>query len=138
MKLGIDRATQVGEQILPEMDPDTRILILDDDALMLEFSKRLLAKRGYTYVVTTDCPDSCISLAMDSHFDVILVDYVLGDITGAEVAAQIRENGNNSSRIFGLTANLRSDVSERCMSGGMNGVLEKPLKVQELASAYLH
>lgn len=119
------------------MESETSILILDDDSFMLEFSKRLLAKAGLNHVVTTEFPEECVLLALSERFDLILMDYVLGDRTGAEVAAEVRSKGNTESKIIGLTANLRSDVAGLCETSGMNGVLEKPLKVQELKKAYL-
>ena len=67
----------------------------------------------------------------------IFLDCQLPDVSGFEVAAQIRarETGTRHTRIIAMTANAASSDRERCLAAGMDDYLEKPVRTASLDAA---
>ena len=67
---------------------------------------------------------------MLSHaYALVLIDLVMPDIDGAQVAQHIRQHANLPMRdvpMVALTANVAQDALERCRQAGINHVLAKP------------
>jgi CheY-like chemotaxis protein len=70
-------------------------------------------------------------------FDLILMDLQMPGMSGYDVAYQIRcgNSPNLATPIVALTADAHSYVLEKIKSAGMNDVIHKPIKLQQLSSA---
>lgn len=108
----------------------TRVLIVDDEPLILQSTKLLLQRLDYEVLVAARGGEA-LRLLRTTPIDVVLVDLRMPDCTGEEVIRQIREDpALGGVRIMLFSANLDAPlIAERL------GVtyLEKPF-----APGHLH
>lgn len=73
-----------------------------------------------------------------SAFDVILMDNQMPIMNGNEAARAIRQFEKDQSferiPILGVTANVRGAQQDEMMESGMNDVMSKPYKIEDLVS----
>jgi CheY-like chemotaxis protein len=68
-------------------------------------------------------------------FDLVLMDVQMPEMDGIEATAVIREREKGSGLhqpVVALTAHAMKGDREKCMAGGMDGYLSKPIRPQEL------
>jgi len=69
------------------------------------------------------------------HFDIVLMDVQMPEMDGFEATKRIREKetvGDAHQPIIALTAHAMQGDEERCLVGGMDGYVAKPIKLEEL------
>jgi DNA-binding response OmpR family regulator len=76
-----------------------RILLVDDDAKMVELVSGILADDGYEVFGTTTAAEA-LELAGRLAPDVIVLDEVMPDRTGLDVAGEIRESSPEQAIII--------------------------------------
>jgi two-component system copper resistance phosphate regulon response regulator CusR len=109
-----------------------RILYVEDDPTAREYIEKGLAEQGYSVTVATEAKTG-LSLALESPFDLLILDVMLPDGDGFELLQRIRDKGADMPAIF-LTA--RSEVSDRIrgLNLGADDYLVKPFAFAELAA----
>jgi CheY-like chemotaxis protein len=68
-------------------------------------------------------------------FDLVLMDVQMPEMDGLEATAVIREREKGSGLhqpVVALTAHAMKGDREKCVAGGMDGYLSKPIRPQEL------
>lgn len=65
-------------------------MIIDDDAALVESTKTLLRREGHNVVGVTD-PRAGVELVREHRPHLLLLDYVMPGMTGADVFGAIRE-----------------------------------------------
>ena len=65
-----------------------KMLIIDDEEIVLKSCRKIFEAEGFD-VVTTASPQEGLKLASDSHFDVILVDWMMPGFDGMDVVEEI-------------------------------------------------
>ena len=68
-------------------------------------------------------------------FDLVLMDVQMPEMDGLEATTAIREKEKSSGLhqpVVALTAHAMKGDREKCMAGGMDGYLSKPIRPQEL------
>lgn len=86
-----------------------RVLIVDDEVASRYLLRRLLEDQGCSVVEAT-CGIEGIELAAAEHPDMILLDLVMPDLYGGEVARRIRQNPESSDiPIYVITSKALSD-----------------------------
>ncbi len=68
-----------------------KILIVDDETDVLSVLEKTLSTEGYS-IITADNGNDAIMSAKSNHPDLIILDILMPDIDGAEVAARLKEN----------------------------------------------
>lgn len=123
-----------------------RILVVDDNDNNLRSAAAVLAGMGYACDTASSGPAALdlLSRAKESgRFDLILVDYDMPGMNGAEVARAVREGSRGAAvhdahwrkvPIVGLAAVPDRD-GPRLLESGMNGVLAKPVTEPALRRA---
>lgn len=107
----------------------SRILIIEDEKNLARFVELELKHEGYDIQVALD-GRSGLQTALDETFDVILLDLMLPELNGLEVARRLREKKNTP--IIMMTA--RDSVIDR-VSGfdhGADDYIVKPFAIEEL------
>jgi CheY-like chemotaxis protein len=110
-----------------------RILIIDDEEDICNFSKSVLERTGkFEVLISTDALKG-IDLAKTSQPDLVLLDINMPNIDGGEVAQQLRGHKPTSEiPIVFLTALLRKDEQGDSGKRGRHFFLAKPVSPKEL------
>ncbi len=113
----------------------TRILHVDDHALFRESLSRLLSAESDCRV-TAQCSsvEEALRCLERPDFDLILLDYELGDRRGNEVVAAARHMGLKA-KILIVTVGLTRTEIRQMMSAGVSGIFLKNNSPEELLSA---
>ena len=109
-----------------------RILVIEDDEKVGGFLEQGLREEEFEVERGRD-GDQAVARALEEHFDVILLDYMLPKRSGPQVAQAIREQGR-STPILMLTARDAPEDIRLCLASGANGYLTKPFRFTELLS----
>lgn len=109
---------------------DKKIFIIDDDEAILEALKIFLEDFGYS-IKTNSSTDKLLKKIADFRPNLILLDLLLADKDGLQVAKKIREtNSIKETPIIIMTAH--PSISKRAQSANINGYIEKPFDVKAL------
>lgn len=108
----------------------SRILILDDDADILELCSIILQGKGYTTITATDCRN-VIGKVIDAKPDVILIDNWIPDIGGIEATQLIKSNSDTQHIpvIFFSASNNVENFSAQALA---DFALQKPFDIADL------
>ena len=106
------------------------ILIVDDDEEILELFKLILEEEGYR-VDTAVCGKEAIEKATKNDYYLALLDFVLPDIKGTEIASTLYESKRIQNVVFVTGYSHIFDfidpkIKDRCK------VLLKPVSVEDL------
>ena len=113
-------------------NPDTvRILVVDDESMIRGLLNSLLAKLGYG-VTTASSGEEALELCTDNRYDIILMDYRLGDMNGLDVFQQIRPD-QKTARVVFLTGDPNiAELQTAVQQAGADGFITKPFEVAEI------
>lgn len=113
--------------------PALDILVVEDVALNREVAEGLLQRDGHRVWLAIDAEQALVSCAART-FDLILLDVHLPGMSGVQLCQQIRGNDglNRQTRILALTASVQPALVSGYLDAGMDGVLAKPLKLENL------
>ncbi|MGE0171286.1 MAG: ATP-binding protein [Oligoflexales bacterium] len=113
----------------------TRILIAEDSTDNQELIRFYLRKAGATFDICSNGNDA-IRMALDSDYDVILMDIQMPEKDGFEATIELRARGF-AKPIVALTAHaLKADV-ERMLENGFNAHIAKPIKLDKMLNTLL-
>lgn len=106
------------------------VLVVEDDPKLAEFLTRVLGDEGHTTVIAADA-QSAFERAAKEVFDAIVLDWMLPDGEGPQVAERLR-SAEVHSPILMLTA--RGETSDKVagLRAGADDYLVKPFEVDEL------
>ncbi len=111
------------------------VLMIDDDPLQLEFGRGLAARAGYRFAAA-DGGFGGLRAAHESHPDVILLDYLMPDLTGKQVFGEILRSHDPRVRntpVIMLTAqSANRDEQRELLDAGLAAYLYKPFGYHEL------
>ena len=128
----VPRAPQVDEPKLA-----LEVLLVEDVALNREVAQGLLERDGH-HVYLADDAEPALALTAERAFDLILLDMHLPGMTGLDLCRAIRKqpNGLNATTpIHAFTASVQPGMVRRYFEAGMQGVLGKPLRLDDLRRA---
>ncbi|CAA3006334.1 ethylene receptor 2 [Olea europaea subsp. europaea] len=112
-----------------------KVILADGDNVNRAVTRKLLEKLG-CIVSAVSSGYRCLSALGPAvtKYQIVLLDLHMPDLDGFEVTMRIRKFRNhNWPLIIALTASDDEDMRERCMQIGMNGVIQKPCSLQEIA-----
>jgi CheY-like chemotaxis protein len=127
----------VTRHTLRERRRGLRVLLAEDNAVNQQLAVRLLEKRGHTVVVAPNGRLALEELEKSDFtgFDVVLMDIQMPEMGGYEATAAIREKEKTHGGhlpIIAMTAHTMKGDRERCLAGGMDGYVSKPIMVEDL------
>ena len=142
----------IGDDEIPSRREDAaslarplRILLAEDNVVNQRLGVRVLEKHGHCVTVVGDGRE--VLKVMDREkFDVILMDVQMPNMSGLEATAAIRqveEMVGGHVPIIAMTAHAMAGDRQRCLEGGMDDYVAKPLEpkvlfeVIERATAHL-
>ncbi|KAK8709682.1 hypothetical protein V6N13_060692 [Hibiscus sabdariffa] len=112
-----------------------QVLLADDDDVNRAVTRKLLEKLGCSVSAVSSRFDCLSSIGpASSPFQVVFLELQMPELDGYEVAMRIRKfRSHNWPFIVAMTASAEEDIWERCSQIGMNGVIRKPVLLQEIA-----
>lgn len=113
---------------------DKRVLVIEDNDVNIMLLTMLLKKVGIVYDIAKD-GELGLQLFRDNSYDIILTDINVPKLTGDEIAILVRQFTDASKRnipIIGLTATIVQDDLDEYIRSGINEVMVKPFKQDEL------
>lgn len=108
-----------------------RILVVDDDPLILAALSRILQSEGYQVVTHTD-PQRA---AQEREFQVVLTDFMMPGLNGVELLGVLREHNPRAVRLMLTAAADFRTASEAINRGEIFRLLGKPWSISELTSS---
>ncbi|OOG11952.1 MULTISPECIES: ATP-binding protein [unclassified Pseudomonas] len=113
-----------------------KVLVVEDVALNREVVSGLLQRDGHQVWLAEE-GEQALAQCAEQTFDLILLDVHLPGISGVELCKLIRRNNgpNRHTRIFALTASVQPALMRGYLDAGMDGILAKPLKLENLRQA---
>jgi DNA-binding response OmpR family regulator/CO dehydrogenase nickel-insertion accessory protein CooC1 len=110
-----------------------KILIIDDDLETLRLVSMMLQRMEYTVLTAPDGAHG-LQLVKSENPDLVLLDIMMPDMDGYEVARQIRANpASMQTPILMFTAKSQIEDKVTAYEAGVDGYLTKPTHPKELA-----
>lgn len=103
------------------------ILFVEDDRAISEMYSRILIKNGYEVDFAYDGAEG-LQKATSKHYDLVLLDIMMPEMTGLEVLAKLRgEDGSGApdTKIVMLTNFAQDETSEKAQSDHADGFIVK-------------
>lgn len=114
--------------------PEGRILIVDDNSINIAMEEQLLKETKLQIDVARSGLE-CLKKTKQKYYHLILMDYQMADMTGAETLKELRKQENGLCResyVLLLTAASTSDAKRIVEESGFDGFLEKPITGKQL------
>ena len=109
-----------------------KILVIDDDASLLQMVTIILKRAGHEILVTTDAKEG-YNLAQSEHPALIILDIMMPGVNGFQVCTALRKaEASKSVPILMLTALTESEHRGRAEDAGADGFVTKPITSGEL------
>lgn len=129
--------SRVGVDETREILNGKRILLVEDQPLNVEISKRILERQGMS-VACAENGNEALNLYEGNephYFDAILMDLKMPEMDGLEAARRIRRVPHRDAQIIPIIAMSASNEQEdiyACKEAGMNAHIAKPVEPQKL------
>jgi two-component system alkaline phosphatase synthesis response regulator PhoP len=109
-----------------------RILVVDDDEMVLMALDELLKPEGYEVRTFSRGKEALKSLDQE-EYDLLMLDVIMPEMDGIELCKQIREREDcREIPIVFLTAKSREEDKIQCLEAGANLSLSKPISPDKL------
>jgi len=117
----------------PPGTPSARLLIVEDDVLLVSSLEELLSDSGFDVVGTVGSAATALSLAEERQPELALIDIrLVGPIDGIELARQLRDRFQIPA-IF-LSGLADPETRERALLAQPLGFLRKPYRASQVFS----
>jgi len=117
------------EPIVPEVEQNEKTLIdilaVDDTAFFLQSLKSILHDAGYK-VICVKCGQEALNVLNDFAPRILLLDIIMPEMDGYELARRIKEKGETAPIIF-LTGNSKREYVLKAIEAGGIDFIVKPI-----------
>jgi len=114
-----------------------KILIVDDDSIVQELLKDILAKNGYKNIQIAGTGEEALEMIMKSPPDLVVLDIQMPGIKGYEVSRKIRANKSTAHiPILMMTGGVvdADKALEKSFKAGVTDFITKPIKTVEFSA----
>jgi len=106
-----------------------KILIVDDDSSIAEILEFNLRNEGFEIEIASSAEDALLKNLI--NFDLILLDVMMGGMSGYKMAEQIRKADINTPIIFLTAKDTKNDMLTGFSVGG-DDYISKPFSIKEI------
>jgi signal transduction histidine kinase/CheY-like chemotaxis protein len=128
-----DMSVSGGKQISTAAAPGLRILVVDDEPMIIDSVVRLLEAEGHRVVSAADGANG-LRRYCEQPFDLVLTDIVMPGMSGAEFVQRLRAI-DPEARVLIMTGHMAPAQIDQLLNEGAVGVVTKPFIVKELLAA---
>ncbi len=107
-----------------------RILVIDDEEMVLDAIQVILGDMGYEITVYSDSSEG-EKAALSDDYDLILLDLRMPGKDGADLTETIKSK-KPESKILIITAYPNDPLAERAMNAGAYSLLKKPFEIAKI------
>lgn len=107
-----------------------RVLVVEDDERIARLVSRALEVEGYAVDRAYNGLDA-LAIALDRHFDLLLLDLMLPGLDGAEVLSRVVEE-RPGQRVIVVSAIMEIGLRVACLDAGAVDFVSKPFALAEL------
>ncbi len=128
-KMGL-RRVEPGREAARTVIPKLRVLVIEDNTITQKVTRTLLEQGGHDVLMCFSAEEAMPYLQMGERFDLILCDIQMQEMSGLDLARNVRRLEAMSGRrtpIYALTGNVDKEDIERCFQSGMDGHVAKPI-----------
>jgi signal transduction histidine kinase/CheY-like chemotaxis protein/HPt (histidine-containing phosphotransfer) domain-containing protein len=114
-----------------------RVLVVDDNPVNRAVAAGMIEQQRHVVTVAANGREA-VAAARGQRFDLILMDLQMPELDGLAATARIREAESGLGRrtpIVAMTARAAADDRARCLAGGMDDYVAKPVTKEKLLSA---
>ena len=111
-------------------DTDKTILIVDDEAELLEMVRAIFTRAGYSRVLTAGSGAEALAVCTAGQPDIVILDVMMPGMDGFEVLRQLRQS--SSVPVLMLTARGEAEDKFTGFECGADDYLAKPFLPREL------
>ena len=110
-----------------------KILLVDDDEMILELLSSVLKKEGYEAHVSCDAGSAMALLNENGHYDLVITDIIMPGEDGTKLAQRIKEK-EPTIPVVAITGGVENAAGDYQHLADMftDGSLSKPFKPEEL------
>lgn len=118
------------EREYTNMTSNGRVLIVDDDILILSIMNRALEMRGYEVIVTSN-PQEVGDIVRSKDIDLAMVDLIMPELDGFQVLEKIRDHSPELPVVF-ITGRDHTETKIDALKRGVEDYIVKPFKIEEV------
>jgi two-component system, sensor histidine kinase and response regulator len=125
-----DRPPPAAPSLQPRQGRALKILLAEDNPINQMVAVRLLEKLGHEVTVANNGKEALQTLE-EQAFDILFMDVQMPEMGGLEATELIRKSEIISGRhlpIIAMTAHAMTGDRERCLAGGMDDYVSKPVQ----------
>jgi two-component system cell cycle sensor histidine kinase/response regulator CckA len=110
-----------------------RILLVDDEKLVLEVGAKMLKKLGYT-VLKAPNGRKAIEIYKKNHggIDLIILDMIMPDLSGSQAFDRFKEIHPDAAVLLSSGYSIDGKAAE-ILDRGCSGFIQKPFSIEELS-----
>lgn len=113
-----------------------RILMADDSPVIQSLSKKIFQNQGYEFK-GTKTGLNVVDVIKENYFDILILDIILPDANGMEIARQIRQLSDEKKAaipIIAVSGNYKNYSADDFEKAGITEFLIKPLNYDQLVN----
>ncbi|MEW5733359.1 MAG: formate/nitrite family transporter [Thermodesulfobacteriota bacterium] len=107
-----------------------RMLIIDDDRIVLDSCRRIFTEEGFSVVTSSD-PVEGLQLVSDGNFDVILCDWKMPGLDGMDVVEEVDKRSPGTAVVM-ISGHPSVGRATEAMKRGAMDYLAKPFTPEEI------
>ena len=119
------------KQTLIDRSFDGKVMVVDDDPLILRLVSLIFSKNQIEHVTFQD-PDECLTLPADERTTHIFLDIRMPSINGVDLCHALKEKYSSKVLFIALTAHVLKEERENLLAEGFDAILSKPFHEGEL------
>jgi two-component system chemotaxis response regulator CheY len=114
-------------------DPNMKFLVVDDFSTMRRIVRNLLKELGFTNVDEAEDGVAALSKLRSTHFDFVVSDWNMPNMTGIDLLKQIRGDANlKHLPVLMVTAEAKKENIIEAAQAGASGYVVKPFTAATL------
>jgi signal transduction histidine kinase/CheY-like chemotaxis protein len=111
------------------------ILLVEDNAINQMLMGDMIKSLGLTYDIANNGKEAIEKVEAYEAYDLVLMDVQMPVLDGIQATKLIRESGNTTVPIVGVSAHAMQEDRDIALKSGMNDYLTKPIRRITLANA---
>ncbi len=116
------------------MNPNTKILVVDDFPTMRRIVRNLLGELGYTNISEADDGQTALPMLKNGDFEFLVTDWNMPGMTGIDLLKAVRADEKLAKMpVLMVTAEASKEQIVEAAQAGVSGYIIKPFTAATLA-----